>query len=207
MSNMSNMSATSTRTITIPFLGARTYIHASTLFEAATAGLPGLAWFSFKLQKPILTNRLRIDDALAGAAQTTDDTVATLEWRGAEGEGFMNIRALDPVQPLERIEDTEAAAMAAIAETPGEAAFTGAWPFPAIRMTDSLFRRICLQCKPLGEGEVWLLAAVTMDVPAPDTPLKVVRDALLPGGRLLRAKVLANDVPCGQVFASVGHIR
>lgn len=204
---MSSTPDTSTRIITAPFMGARIYIHPSTLFEAATANLPGLAWFSLKLQKPILTNRLRIDDAPAGAAQTTDDTVATLEWRGAEGEGFMNIRALDPVQPLERIEDTEASAMAAIAETPGEAAFTGAWPFPAIRMTDCLLRRICLQCNLLDGNKAWLLAAVTMEIPAPDTPLRVVRDALLPGGRLLRAKVLANDVTCGQMFASVGHIR
>src|SRR5687767_14410462 len=110
------------RSLILPYLGKRDYLHGTTLFDALLPLVPAGAEMSFKFSRMIRSNRVEV---------SADDQPgdASLGWKSAETTGLIHVRPLDPVTPLERRPYPEPLIGNSVEFDEGRAIYAGESPF------------------------------------------------------------------------------
>lgn len=79
--------------LTLPFLGKRKYLHGTTLLDALLSQISTLDTFSFKIKKPIFSNRIEV-------TQENGDQEHSADLQCGAQSFF--VKALPPLLPMER---------------------------------------------------------------------------------------------------------
>jgi hypothetical protein len=180
----------------LPFLGARTYLHGTTLFDAMSRHVPAGAALSFKISRRIDTDRIRVQ---AGSAEGHD---ASLSWQQQDRTGSLSAFARPPSAALRR-DAYDEAQVTRLASVHGETAtLEGPAPFGFVQTLIPLFKvLLARKVVPTRPGQ-WMFTRLDLPcVPAAFAPLSLQLRGVVPN-RLARAQISCAGAAAGELYFS-----
>jgi hypothetical protein len=183
--------------LALPFLGQRTYLHGTTLFETLIE--PAASDLSFKINRLIPSNRVRIHETAPEGAKIS----AQLVFTGADGVRRTRLVTAEP--PSEQIDRApfDEKAVTDLAEFDGERA-TLAVPSPVtpIKTLVALNKALLLRRFPPAKPGQWFFTRIDGDFypAAPGHVVLTCRATLSP--HAMASDVTIDDRPLGRLIFS-----
>jgi hypothetical protein len=179
----------------LPFLGAREYLHGTTLFDAIAPFAPPDAELSVKFSQMIRTNCVALNPADGTGAD------ATFAWKGSGDSGVIHISPLPPVSPLERRPYPEALVAGQVEVEAKRARYSAESPFSFVATLIPLHKTL-LAHNHVAEGPgQWVFTR--LDLKARPTTFRSI-ELELSGvfGSLARSSIRVEDQPLGFIYFS-----
>lgn len=146
--------------LTVPFLGKRTYLHGTTLFETLTADHRQISDFSFKINRLIPTNRVRIHE---GRAPEDAKVSAQMVFTAEDVQRTLLVVAEPPSDSVDRTVYDEQA-LADLARFEGDSVtLRGPSPTTAIKTMVALNKALLLRRFPPTAPGQWFFTRIDGD--------------------------------------------
>lgn len=187
--------------LSLPFLGNRSYLHGTTLFDALSRHVPKKARRVFKFSRLITTNRVMVA-ALERIDARGDPVSATLAYQTDSDTGCLGVMPLEPGKDLIRIPYDEGLVTNVARFSSRRVELDLPSPFSFVATIVPLNKALLLREVPQeGRGQ-WLFTRLDVDeVPERAGPIVlVVRDSL--GGRIVRSEVEVGGSRVGELYFS-----
>jgi hypothetical protein len=180
----------------LPFLGARTYLHGTTLFDAMSGYVPAGAALSFKISRRIDSDRVRLQ---AGSAEGHD---ASLSWQQQERAGSLSAFARAPSAAVRRDAYDEAQVSGRASAEGDTATLSECSPFGFVQTLIPLFKvLLARKVVPARPGQ-WMFTRLDLPrIPEPFTPLSLRLSGVVPN-RLARARISCAGNDAGEIYFS-----
>lgn len=187
--------------LTLPFLGSRTYLHGTTLFEALRSHVPKVGAMTFKIARRIESNRVRIC-SMSDPSKQKEDYAAMLVCRSTEGVRSLTVQVLGPHEPVERHVYDEALISEKVVASAGEVVYEGASPFTFVATLIPMFKVLLKREHPMPTPGQWMFTRMDLDAhPQSWERLSLRLDAVL-GNTLVRGVIIRNGTQCGHLYYS-----
>lgn len=188
--------------LTLPFLGQRSYLHGTTLFDALVARVPHATEVSFKISKRIETDRVCLVDN-AGPSDEGGSIAATISWREGDRKDQLRVLPLPPSGRLERLAYDEVLVSARCSATGELVRFEGPSPFSFVATLIPLHKRLLAMAVPAASPGQWMftrLDLVSWPIAGYRT-LSLALDRAL-GGSLARSRINVDGDVRGMIYFS-----
>jgi hypothetical protein len=186
--------------LTLPFLGQRTYLHGTTLFDELRRHATSDAVLSFKISHRIESNRVRFIDL--SHDDTPSNPAATLDWKGREARGSIGVIPLSPQFPIERRPYDESLVTRSLSVKGEDATFVGIPPFTLVAMLVPTFKIVLRNVHRSSDQGQWMFTRLDLDhFPPSYTTLGLRLDRVL-GGTLAKAHVIIDGTAAGAIYYS-----
>ncbi|HXX74269.1 MAG TPA: hypothetical protein VEI50_04020 [Nitrospiraceae bacterium] len=187
--------------LTLPFLGNRTYLHGTTLFESMRSHLSSDGPITFKIARRIESNRVRIS-LVTDLVQQKDEWAASLVFRSAKGPQILVAQPLELLPPIERQAYDESVIISRATGGKNELWFEGPSPFTLIATLIPMFKVLLKREHPMNVPGQWMFTRLDLEGhPEKQGRLGLRLDAVL-GSVLARSVILRDHVSCGHLYYS-----
>lgn len=186
---------------TLPFLGSRTYLHGTTLFEALRGHVPKAGAMTFKIARKIESNRVRVY-CVSDLSEQKDDYAATLICRSADSVKSIAVQTLELHEPVERQIYNESLIGDMVALGLGEVVYEGASPFTFVATLIPMFKVLLNREHPIHAQGQWLFTRMDLDShPQTWERIGLKLDTVL-GNVLARGVIVCDGIRCGHLYYS-----
>lgn len=191
-------SGNSPELLTLNFLGRRSYLQGTTLFNALERRLKAAEGIHLQCRKVISTDRVEVQSGV-GALPNPASWHAWLTWREVDGPHWIGIHPVEPSPepPRETYDESLLTRLAVISEN--EITLSEPSPFSFVSTVVSLHKHLLLtQHPPEREGQ-WLFTGLKLgSIPNPWLPLRLKINQLL-SGIAARTAIFVGDQQVGDV--------
>jgi hypothetical protein len=182
--------------LTLPFLGDRTYLHGTTLFDALLPHCPRDAALSFKISRMIETDRVEVSSIVGNT-----DAHASITWEG----GGLEVAPVTPSANLVRQDYDESRVTSAVEFAPDKrsATFASEPPFSFVATLVPLYKTLLSRNQHGDRVGQWLFTRLDITgVPTRFVPLTLTYAGSLGRGSIARSRISADGSELGLVYFS-----
>jgi hypothetical protein len=189
--------------LTLPFLGQRTYLHGTTLFDALRGRTPENSALSFKVSRRIESNRVRVE-AGPETGGWKERPAASLAWKLGTQRGFLGVAPLPPADPLERHPYDEALVTRVCSVAGQQVRLQGSSPFSFVATLVPLYKVLLKSVHPMASPGQWMFTRLDLERhPGTFEALSLTLDpAPVPGSTLVRCRILIGERSVGTLYYS-----
>jgi len=189
--------------LTLPFLGQRTYLHGTTLFDVLRSRAPENGALSFKVSRRIESNRVRVE-AGPETGGWRERPAASLSWKHGAQRGFLAVTPLAPADPIERHPYDEALVTRAGSIAGQEVRLEGPSPFTFVATLVPLYKMLLKAAHPMSPPGQWMFTRLDLERhPDAFRGLSLALDpALVPGSTLVRCSIVIGERAVGTLYYS-----
>lgn len=188
--------------VTLPFLGERTYLHGTTLFDALRVRVPQGSAVVYKLSRLMETDTIEI---VSGESVRKDTVTATFDWEiSGGGKGRISVvpSAISGSPRRVPFDEEAISARARPVESDG-LEFCGESPYSFISTLVPLNKALLNRRQSTPGKAKWLFTRIDLSkIPDAFESLFVRYEGELFGGRIVRSAVTVDDSHVGQIYFS-----
>jgi len=187
----------------LPFLGQRTYLHGTTLFNALQGRFPGMRNIDFRLFTLIQSDRVAVEMLSPGAKRGREHS-ATLLATGGGAPLHVGVAPLEPSGAIAREPFDEGAIVgpARLLADAGRIELDAPAPFPFVTTVVALHKALLLKAIASPPAGQWLFTRLELKhVPETFGSLVLERRASL-GLKLVRSDILVDSASVGSIYFS-----
>ncbi len=184
----------------LPFLGTRTYLHGTTLFDALMPHVPQAATVSFTISRRIDSDRVAF--IVQPGSNKQSDVSAKLAWRTAASSGLIAVKTLPPSAEPRRTPYDETLVTNALVRGTRSVIMENTSPFSFIATLIPMFKILLAgTVKPDSTGQ-WMFTRLDVKRPAEDfLPLQLKYEGIL-GNSLARSAIECRQQKVGTLYFS-----
>lgn len=184
----------------LPLLGARTYLHGTTLFDTLLQHVPPEAAVSFTISKRIDTDRVAF--LTEPPINQSDAAHAKLSWRADALSGLIAVMPLAPSAEPRRTPYDEALVTRALVYGDQSVTMEKASPFSFVATLIPMFKALLANCVNLANAGQWMFTRLDVKLPTEGSlPLHLRYEGML-GHSLARGAIERDRQKFGTLYFS-----
>ena len=188
--------------LTLPYLGERTYLHGTTLFDALAALVSPKADVNYSFARMVRSDRVEVV-AAGDIAEVRGMAHVTLTYRDEAGRRALGVKPLPPSPEPRRVPYDESLVTGRATFGDGRAEFDGPSPFSFVATVVPLHKALLARSAPHAGPGQWLFTRLDLDrLPTRASPLRLDLQGVLPGGMMARSRVSVAGSPAGVIYFS-----
>ena len=184
----------------LPFLGRRTYLHGTTLFDALMQHVPQAATVSFTISRRIDSDRVAF--VVQPSSDQQGDVSAKLAWRTDVSSGLIAVKPLLPSAEPRRTSYDEALVTRALVRGNQSVTLEKASPFGFVATLIPMFKVLLASCVEMARAGQWMFTRLDAKLPTEEfLPLQLKYEGML-GNSLARSAIECRRQKVGTLYFS-----